>query len=137
GWSVTLGSHVENSTVGSIVFSESNGTYAYSVGGTTGLTATPSNGSQAVQGGGATVTIVFTRSGTTAISTTLYDGLLVGLIALAVLAALGFALWIRGRRSKPNPTATSSTPPPGTGGAPGAPPSVDGPTPPPGVSGGS
>ena len=44
-WSVTLNGDTENSTGVSIGFSESNGTYAYSIGGVAGYTAAPSSGS--------------------------------------------------------------------------------------------
>ena len=59
-WSVTLNGDTESSTGVSIGFSESNGTYAYSIGGVAGYTAAPSSGSVDVTGSSVSTGIAFT-----------------------------------------------------------------------------
>ena len=61
-WSVTLNSQTLYSTTGTIMFSESIGTYAYTVGAVSGYTASPSSGSVTVNGASQTVAITFTPS---------------------------------------------------------------------------
>jgi len=58
-WSVTLGGVTESSTTSVITFSETIGTYAYSVGSLSGWTATPSSGSVTVTGSAYNVPVAF------------------------------------------------------------------------------
>ncbi len=59
-WSATLGGSTLSSTTSTIHFSESNGTYAYSIGLVSGYTASPSSGTITVLGGPETLTVTFT-----------------------------------------------------------------------------
>jgi hypothetical protein len=61
-WSVTLNGVLESSVTPTIGFSVANGTYAYSVGTTTGYTANPSSGAITVNGAAIGQTIAFTTS---------------------------------------------------------------------------
>ena len=73
-WSVTLGGFTKTGT-GSLVFSEKNGTYSFSIGAFSGYTSSPSSGSVAVSGAAisepitwtvvppGTYTVTFTESG--------------------------------------------------------------------------
>ena len=59
-WSVTLGGVTQSSATSLIAFTETMGTYAYSVGSLTGWTATPSTGSVVVTGATYNVPVTFT-----------------------------------------------------------------------------
>ena len=59
-FSVTLGGTTLSSSAPSIVFTETNGTYAYTVGSVTGYTASPASGSVSVAGTAQSVSITFT-----------------------------------------------------------------------------
>ncbi|HZY91868.1 MAG TPA: right-handed parallel beta-helix repeat-containing protein [Thermoplasmata archaeon] len=139
-WSVTLGGSTQSSGTSTITFSEPNGTYAYTVGSVSGYAVAPSGGGQVgISGGASSVTVVFSSTSATTTSgitsAPVAYGLLIGVILLAILAALGFILWARARRGKPPAAAPwsgpgSSTPPPG-----GSAPPPGGSAPPPGASG--
>ncbi|MCL4325535.1 MAG: protease pro-enzyme activation domain-containing protein [Candidatus Thermoplasmatota archaeon] len=58
-WSVTLNGVTEQSTASSIVFTEPNGTYAYTVSNVSVYSATPSPGSVTVNGKNASVSVIF------------------------------------------------------------------------------
>lgn len=58
-WAVTLNGTLQNSSGTLDAFAEPNGTYAYSVGGPIGFTASPSSGSVTVGGGSVTVAVLF------------------------------------------------------------------------------
>jgi hypothetical protein len=60
-WSVTLNGDTESSTAATIVFTEPNGTFGYTVGGVAGYTAAPTTGSVGVNGADASASIVFTQ----------------------------------------------------------------------------
>jgi hypothetical protein len=62
-WSVTLGESTESATNSSLQYTETNGTYDYTVGEVAGYDASPSIGSVAVDGTAATVTIHFVGAG--------------------------------------------------------------------------
>jgi hypothetical protein len=74
-WSVTLNGTMTSSTTSTVVFTEVNGTYAYTVGAVTGYTAAPSSGSVTVSGAlvdqaitytavvAATYSVTFTETG--------------------------------------------------------------------------
>ncbi len=59
-WSVTLGPTLQSSTAASIVFSEPNGTYSFTIGAASGYVANPSSGSVVVAGAGQSRAIAFT-----------------------------------------------------------------------------
>jgi hypothetical protein len=61
-WSVTLNGTATPSTTTTVVFSEKNGTYAYSVAAVAGYTAAPTSGNVTVAGSAMSVTITFTKS---------------------------------------------------------------------------
>ena len=61
-WSVTLNGATLSSTTTSIVFTEANGKYTYTVGSVTGYTASPASGSVTVASAAQSVTITFTTS---------------------------------------------------------------------------
>jgi hypothetical protein len=63
-WSVTLNGTTLSSTTSSIAFSQTNGTYSFSVPTITGYSANPSTGSVAVAGAPVSRSIVFTYIGT-------------------------------------------------------------------------
>lgn len=59
-WSVTLSGTTLSSTTDSIVFTEANGTYPYTVGSVSGYSASPASGSVTVSGAAQTVPVTFT-----------------------------------------------------------------------------
>lgn len=59
-WSVTLSGTTNSSTSATIGFTEKNGTYSYTVAGVSGYTASPTAGTEIVNGGGGTQAITFT-----------------------------------------------------------------------------
>jgi hypothetical protein len=61
-WSVTLGGTTKNSTSTTITFYEPNATYAFTVGGVSGYTPSPSTGGLTVQGGATPSTIAFSST---------------------------------------------------------------------------
>jgi YVTN family beta-propeller protein len=63
-WSVTLGTTTLSSVTSSVVFSETNNTYTFSVGAVPGYTASPSTGSVTVAGKPVSKTITFTKVST-------------------------------------------------------------------------
>ncbi|MFZ1022756.1 MAG: hypothetical protein WAN87_01295 [Thermoplasmata archaeon] len=69
-WSVTLSGSVLSSTTSTIVFSEPNGNYAFTVGAVTGYSANPPSGTIPVNGAPATQTIVFSAPPTFALTFT-------------------------------------------------------------------
>jgi hypothetical protein len=126
-WSVTFNGVATTSTTDTITFQVANGSYAYSIGGVSGYTNTPSTGTQLVSGPGASLTVVYASTTTNLAGSAVFWGLLAAVIVLALLAVL---LWVRGRK-KPSaassatpwtpPSGTAAAPPPPTGG-PGSPP---------------
>ena len=60
-WSITLNGTTESSTTSTILFSEINGTYTYSVANVSGYTVSPLSGSVTVQGKNAAQAITFTK----------------------------------------------------------------------------
>jgi hypothetical protein len=69
-WSVTLAGTLLSSTTTTIVFSEVNGTYAFTVGSVSGFAASPTSGNVTVSGAAVTQTITFTVVSTTTYSVT-------------------------------------------------------------------
>jgi thermopsin len=59
-WSATLNGLTESSATSTIVFNEPNGTYTYAIGGVTGYVASPTSGTQGIDGAPAGVAITFT-----------------------------------------------------------------------------
>ncbi len=118
-WFVSLGSVTLSSTSSAIVFNVANGTSTYVVGGASGYTASPSNGQTSVNGQAVSVSISFHGVQKAAGLSSLDMGLIGGLVALLVLAAIGWFLAL-GRRRGPSTGSSSETvaPPPtaeGTG----------------------
>ena len=69
-WSVTLAGTLQSSTTATILFSEKNGTYAFTVGSISGFAATPASGNVTVSGAATSQTIAFTTVSTTKYSVT-------------------------------------------------------------------
>ena len=114
-WSVTLGGSTKSSQTTSVAFQEPNGTYNYTVGAPSGYSGSPSIGSLGVNGAAAGQSIAFTSTGSGGSTNGLLglpgnEGLyiIVGVVALAVVAGLAFGL-MRRRRAPPAPG--SGTPP--------------------------
>ena len=61
-WSVSVNGSVESSTTSSLVFSEPNGNYSYTVGSVLGYVANRTSGSVTLNGSAASVPITFTRT---------------------------------------------------------------------------
>ena len=140
-WTVTLGGVVHNSpNNGSIGFSETNGTYAYTVSTVSGYNVTPRSGSVVVNGAAQGVSIGFAAipSSASSSSSSPYGGG-VGLLLLVVATVVGLLVGLLiGRRRKGGATAVAPaatwTPPPATGTSPAPmppppPPSAGGPPP--------
>lgn len=145
-WSITLSRVLEQSSSGSIVFAEPNGTYTYTVGPVAGYTATPSSGSGQVAGAAQSLAIAFSPSGGGGGggSSTGFLGLpgqvgyylLVGIVVVVILGITGALISRsrrRGRGPPPNvpPSASPSLPPSGWPEAPPPPPPAPLPPPPP------
>ncbi len=156
-WSVTLSGAAGSAVApGSIAFSESNGTYSFTVGSVTGYAASPSSGGLAVSGSPKTQSITFSRSGGggggglppilglpgvegyVVVGTTVAVAVIVGvLVALHTYAAVGGAAvagGAGGRRALRRRRKGGKTPPP-SGAAPPARSAGAPPTPPPAGAG--
>ena len=60
-WSVTLAGTARSSTTTSIVFSEPNGTYSFSIGAVNGYTVSPASGHSTVNGASVSESVTFTQ----------------------------------------------------------------------------
>jgi YVTN family beta-propeller protein len=116
-WSVTLNGVPASSTDSTIAFAETNGSYAFSVGGVPGYGARPSSGLLAINGTNVSESIVFSR--TPATSPTFLGlpavagyGLLAGIVAAVAVAATLFVT--RSRRGRKDAEG-SLEPPSGPG----------------------
>ena len=71
-WSVTVGSTTHTSTGSTISFTETNGTFSFTIGAVAGYTATPSSGSVTVNGAAKTASVAFAKAsaGTTTYTVT-------------------------------------------------------------------
>ena len=125
-WSVVLNGVTETGTGTTIVFTEVNGTYGYTIGTVSGYNApTPASGSIDLAGSGRTVAVTFTAVSTSSSSPS-SDWIYI-VIAVVVIAAVIAALLLM-RRKKPSATNAppaqwnAPTPPPGAAGQTVAPP---------------
>jgi type VI secretion system secreted protein VgrG len=100
-WSVTLNGVMEPSASGTVVFTELNGTTAYSVGDSAGYTVSPSSGSVHVNGEVATQSITFTAMDKgSSPGTATWEWEVLGLIVLvAIVGAIAAVLLARRRKS--------------------------------------
>ena len=102
-WSVTLGASTVYSTGTTLTFTETNGTYSFTVGSVSGYSANSSSGSVHVTGSSAGRTLAFSANPTTSPFLGLPNNegyyLLGGIVA--VLAAIGAGLMLRARGRKP------------------------------------
>ena len=126
-WSVTLGGTTHSSTTTTIVFAESNGTFAFTVGSVTGYSISPTTGSVSVSGAAASQAIAFSASSSGGGATTFLglpstEGYLLLLVVLVVIVAVvaGVAVMRSRRRKKgvppsppPAPGMSGNPPPPG------------------------
>jgi parallel beta-helix repeat protein len=139
-WTVTLAGAPQSATGPTITFTEPNGSFSYTVAVPSGYSVNPASG-QVTVSGGPVATYVTASSTSAATSSTSVNnaelyGLLAGLAAAAVLAGLGWALYLR---RKGGGGSTSTAPPPAWSpppGSPGAPPSGATSPPPPPAAGG-
>ena len=98
-WSVTLNGVKESSTASTIVFSELNGTYTYTVNSVSGYTVSPSSGSITVNGKDMTQAITFTHNPVKKTSFVLSPFELYAIIgAVIAIAAIGGAAIVLRRR---------------------------------------
>ncbi len=119
-WTVTLEGTPGSSTTDTILFSETNNTYSFTVGAVSGYSAAPSSGSVVVNGGPVSKEITFTASSTAPSSSSTSSGFLglpgsygYGLLGgLAVLVVL--ILLLAARRHKLPLVFTEVGLPPGT-----------------------
>ena len=101
-WSVTLAGSTKSSGTSTIVFSEPNGTYAYTLGSVTGFTASVTSGSVTVNGAPQGITVAFTAVSPTPLGPAApvdYSWLIVLAILIAA-AAVGAVLAVRRRSRK-------------------------------------
>ncbi len=104
-WSVTLGGSTLSSNSDTIRFDVPNGSYAFSVVGVSGFSASPSSGQVGVSGGNASQGVAFTsvpslwERGLT--SPPVAYGLLAAAVILGILAVVGFSMWRRAKRGPP------------------------------------
>jgi hypothetical protein len=116
-WTVTFDGTPLSSSTPTISANEPNGVYPYSVKGPGGYTFAPTSGSVSVSGGTVSVFVVASPTGTSpsgGLSSGGFGALLAGLVAAAVLAGLGWALYARGRSG--GGSSSTGAPPPGAGG---------------------
>lgn len=121
-WSVTLAGSTLTSTTATIVFSEPNGTYTFTVGTVTGYTASPASGSVPVSGASASQAVAFTASqGSSPPPSTSTPSTFLGLpgdegygvvvvLVLIVLVVVGLVAW-RMRKGSGGASAPPASPP--------------------------
>ena len=99
-WYVTLNGTTESSTTSTIVFSEINGIYTYSIANVSGYTVSPLSGSVTVQGKNATQSVTFTHNPSKStpfkLSAIEFYGIIGAFVAIAAIG--GAAVIIRRRR---------------------------------------
>ncbi len=135
-WSVTIGSQSVSSIAASLAFAERNGSYSFTVGAVSGYLSTPSAGTVNVTGRATSTPVKFTvtsssSSGGTFLGLPGMDGyLLIGLIAVLLIAGIAAAM-MRSRRKKGGapPQAWSGPTAPAEGSPAVAPPPSGGPPP--------
>ena len=115
-WSVTLNGVTEHSTASDIVFTEPNGTYAYSTGYVTKYTTSFASGNVTVNGNAVTQKIIFSSTSTSSTSTNtlsitsayLYSIIIAIIIAVVVIVAI-MLMKKRGKQSGANMSANNTT----------------------------
>ncbi|MCL5962934.1 MAG: hypothetical protein M1411_00980, partial [Candidatus Thermoplasmatota archaeon] len=115
-WSVTLNGVTEHSTSTSIVFTEPNGTYAYSTGYVTESTTSFASGNVTVNGKAVTQKIIFSSTSTSSTSTNtlsitsayLYS-IIIAIIIVAVVIVTIMLMKKRGKQSGANVSANNAT----------------------------
>ncbi len=116
-WSVTLNGSGQSSTTSSIVFSESNDTYPYTIGSVSGYSSNVTSGSVPVAGSPKTISIGFTSttsSGSSSGGLSTTDRVIIGLVIAAAVVA-GIVVATRRKRpgtSMPPPPQVTPPPPP-------------------------
>ncbi len=121
-WSVTLGDAPQYSNASSIVFTQMNGSYTYTVAPVTGYRdPTPASGSINVNGSAGSVAVNFTSSTSGSNSTGATMAYIALGLVLVVVVALAVVLLMR-RRTRGGPATTPAGPPSDAGGAPAEPP---------------
>ena len=93
-WSVTLNGIKESSTTSTILFSELNGTYSYTVNSVSGYTVSPSSGSITVNGKNMTQVVTFKHNTEKLSLTEIY--IIIGVVA--AIAIIGGAVMVMRRR---------------------------------------
>jgi parallel beta-helix repeat protein len=110
-WYVSLGNTIYSSVASTVVFTVANGTYSYSIGTTNGYVPALASGQETVNGAAVSVSVNFTAPSTEtttqgAPNSEVY-GLVAGLVLLALLALVGWAMYVR-KQPKPSSTGSNS-----------------------------
>jgi outer membrane protein assembly factor BamB len=112
-WSVTLNGSFLSSTTSQVVFTEPNGSYAFTVGSVTGYSASLTSGNLAVSGKNATEAITFssTSNGGSSPSSSISTADLVVIAGVVLLAiAVLLVILLRRRRPPPAPATEPASP---------------------------
>jgi YVTN family beta-propeller protein len=102
-WSVTFNGATQSSTTGTIMFTEPNGTYAFSIGGVAGYSANQTSGTVAVSGGLVTQTIGFSLTSSSPSRLTSLDFLVIAAVIVLLVIVAAVALT---RRKGETPSST-------------------------------
>jgi parallel beta-helix repeat protein len=99
-WYVWMGQTIHSTDSTNVTFTVPNGTYSYMVGTTNSYVPTPASGQKVVSGSAASVSVSFTAPPSTGTTTqgapdSEVYGLVAGLIAAAVVAVVGWVMFIR------------------------------------------
>jgi len=118
-WYVTLNGTPESSTNTTVIFSEPNGVYAFSVSNVTGYNQTTSSkGTVTVNGGPQGVSVSFSTGQVTSTSPSSGSSLWVYVLVAVVIIVVVAGVVLMVRRRQPPSQSTSSPPSPGTPGGP-------------------
>jgi len=128
-WTVTLNGAPHTTTSSSITLQEPNGSYAYTILPVAGYSSSVSSGNVEVSAAPAGVAVTFTPSSVSPIFSNA-DFLVVGAVAVAVVA-IAVVLLLRRRKGAAPPTGPAGSSPSPPAGAVGPPPAAPGPPPPP------
>ncbi|MCI4373558.1 MAG: S53 family peptidase, partial [Thermoplasmata archaeon] len=111
-WGVSLDGRAANlTTSSSLTFSLPNGTYSYSITVPSGWSSAPGSGTFGVTGQGGTINLVATQASasSTALGFATFGAVLIAVIVVALLVAIGVALWLRRTPAPPKETGASPT----------------------------
>jgi hypothetical protein len=114
-WSVAISGAQHYSTGSSIVFTEPNGTYSYTVVALSGYTTSQSSGNVIVSGNAVLVTVAFRQSSTSQSGVLGMSGdtgyIVIGVIVAAVVVVCAILLLTRGKKKSDKPVKTEEKKP--------------------------